>query len=295
MNVAGNLVLGFSGNLLLDVLTWGSFGTALALLLTGKPSQPRRALATTLFSVGFIGAWLFTFFLPLLAKPILASPLLTPPAQVGLTSPAAFYDDFSLPRGWAIQNGENFSSGIEDGRYAVQVTEPGTIFFAFPPVDFQVDESSFDVLLSADAVEKAGLGSSNTQIDTGKVSNQDGYYGVVCHYSKDAPDFILVQIHPASARYSIVQVSGDKVQSLTEPDWKDASTLKVDQAQNHIRVTCDGQRVTLWANQAALDQVTYAPDQPRSDGRMGIFVRASEQSGPEGWKVWFDDALFQKR
>ncbi|RPJ38082.1 MAG: hypothetical protein EHM21_17360 [Chloroflexi bacterium] len=244
----------------INSLVWIAFGAANVLVLTGTPHRTRNAIATGIFTVGFLAPLLFTGINA-------AAPVLFGDPQ------ARFQDDFSLNRGWISRENGVFSSQIENSAYAVHNKENNSTFYAFPPLRFNPLYASLD----AQAPEVFG----------GLV----GTYGVACGYTEYEGSY-LVEIDPAGNQYAFLKHDGKKYSSLTPMYWQPVTGTRLAPGTNRLEVGCADREITLSINGVEQGKVTVPGFSWH--GKMGLFVRTWPESAQQGYKVLFDNVDFRR-
>lgn len=243
---------GVSG-LWLNVLMWTAFGAASITALTGKTSRPRNLIATGIFSLGFLVPMVFT-----------VAALITP-------DEIHFSDDFSADKGWVDYQTETLTSRMENGAYTLHVQENSVTYFAFPPVGFNPHKVQFDALVP------------------GAFSGEIGTYGVACGFQEEGPVY-LVEIDPVGKHYSFLRQEGERSVPLGEGYWNPLSGTQTADGAAHLEVACGAGQMTLTMNGVLQGQARMGDFEP--DGKMGLFVHTWPETGPDGYKVLFDNIVF---
>lgn len=236
-----------------NALVWTSFGIASFLALTGKTSRPRNLSATAIFAAGFL--------LPLTITGIV----------MAATPQVRFSDDFSTNKGWITRDSKNLTSHIENGAYAIHVKESSATFFAFPPVSFTPSSVRFDANLPMHFQGRVGT------------------YGVACGYQDNGPAY-LIEIDPAGKHYTFLRYDGDVFVPLYQGYWRPLTGLLVSESSSQVEVQCSKDAMSLAVNGVMQGQVSADLS---GAGKMGLFVRTWPETGQDGFKVLFDNVVFQ--
>jgi len=201
--------------------------------------------------------------------PVPSDPLTPPdPGENQYQTDHSIYDDFStFSLDWKEGSDDVGAWGYENGAYFIDVIQPGYMLWKFPPVSFQPTTAEFD------AVAPSGP--------------QDGTFGVICHY-QDEDNFDYVEIDLSDSTYSFGRYTAGEQSALSSPDWNTAAYLNTDfQAVNHVMVACDPDMITLFVNNEYEDQVTLS--ELATPGDLAIFAATWDDSGPDGFKILFDN------
>ena len=180
----------------------------------------------------------------------------------------SIFDDFSnASLGWKEGSDDVGAWGYENGGYFIQVIQPEYMVWKFPPASFQPSTAEFD------AIAPSGT--------------QGGTFGVVCHF-QDKDNFDFVEIDLADNTYSFGRYASGQQSILSDPEWNASIFLNADsQASNHIMVACDPDMISLFINNEYEDQVALSELAPAGD--LALFVSTWNDTGPEGFKIMFDN------
>ncbi len=168
-----------------------------------------------------------------------------------------FFDDFSQsPTSWSqIQNASG-SASQSNGGFHFEITPKDTLMISNPGKSFPGDVSvEVDVRSSAGSVIS--------------------YMGVVCHY-QDANNYYMFLITTDGSAGIIMDYQG--LVTMISPGLKflPMDGIKKWNATNHIRATCIGETLTLYANGT---QVSLAYDSTLTGGDVGLVARSGKYQG----------------
>jgi hypothetical protein len=177
-------------------------------------------------------------------------------------------DDFSFNTfGWMEMENEQFWAGLESDAYAIHVRAAEQGIPSFLPVSFSPEEIEFDAIVPADFV--------------------DGAFGVTCNY-QDEDNFDFISFATELGQYTIGQVIGGQLTSLTDPEWQ--STANLDSSppwSNHILVECSSSLIAVFINNKWEADVALTP--PRQPGKMAVYAQSWGSASGGGYKVYFDN------
>jgi len=178
-----------------------------------------------------------------------------------------FFDDFSLTdSGWSQIQNDSGTAGYTRGQFHFSIVPKDTVLISNPGKSFPGDVS-----IDVDA-RKAG----------GPLVS---YLGVLCHY-QNANNYYMFLI--TTDGYAAIVMNKDGVLSIISPNLKflKMDGIKTGTASNHIRATCIGEALTLFANGK---QVSLAYDSSLTGGDVGLAVRSGRFQG--GAEINFDNFL----
>jgi tetratricopeptide (TPR) repeat protein len=192
------------------------------------------------------------------------------PGDAPVTGPAGsvlFRDGFtdSSFAQWTRRADEDSTRENVDNRYRIHVAADNLAVFANPGLNF------VDAQIDVDAVRAGGPDS--------------GEAGVICRY-QDADNFYVLKI-THDGYTGISKLKADEWSTLA--DWQASSAIRLgDEAINHLRAECVGDRLALYVN----DQlVAEARDADFAFGDVGLLAGTFDDAGAD---VYFDDFVVQQ-
>ncbi len=178
---------------------------------------------------------------------------------------ALYFDNFTKnDSGWTRLQNDLGTTDYSKGYYHILINKASTLLIANPGQTF-----AGDVSIEVDARKIGG--------------SDDNFYGVVCHYL-DADNYYLFLI--TSDGYAGIAMRKGGLDTLLSPGLKflKMEGIKKGNATNHIRADCVGEKLTLYANGA---QVNQAYNKSLKGGDVGLAVRSGSLEG--GTDIRFDD------
>ncbi len=264
-----NTIVGVGLNILyrspLDVFAWIAFGTAMLLLLAGKPGRKRIYAGSAAFAIGWVGAFAFAFVSPIFFPN--AANVLIP----GSSEP--FFDNFSTDQDWYAVNNSKVAMGMENGAYAMLIKQGDDTWFSFPPVAYFPSRAEVDVLLPGTVLDP------NT-----------GLYGLICRYQENPQKYYMAYIDPLMEEAGITRMEGNK--DSVSLAWKSLEGLKDAGQPNRIGLTCQNNLITLTVNGVQKAQASDPEMAQFGDGDMALFASTYPDVPAGGFKVLFDNASF---
>ncbi len=175
-----------------------------------------------------------------------------------------FSDDFSDPQsGWDVRSTENGASGYRAGRYFIRVESPKFQLWSTTGQDFR--------------------GNVNVEVMAGAADGPaENEMGVICRY-QDKQNFVYGSVG-SDGFYAIVEIANDDSTILTgEGKFQQSNAIPVGSETYAIRLTCKGNRYTLFVNGQEIDSATSGTF---TQGDVGLLAGTFDQGGAE---VLFDD------
>ena len=178
------------------------------------------------------------------------------------------FDDFlSTAFGWMERWNEEVWAGLESDAYTLHIRAAEQGAPAFLPVSFFPQAVEFDAIVPPDYI--------------------DGAFGVSCNY-QDEDNFDFVSFATETSQYTIGQLIGDQLTTLTNPEWQSSTHMDASPPwSNHILVDCGGSMIAVFINNEGETGVALNPSsQP---GQMAINAQSWENASGRGYKVYFDN------
>jgi len=199
------------------------------------------------FRRDIVGAFIFVMYLdgetPLLPVGDAARKL---DARVLSAVTALLFEDFGdATSGWTDESDDTGAWGYRDGVYFITVSAPDWMKWATAGYDFD------DFTLQVDAQQTVGVG--------------DNEYGVIFRYV-DENNFYSFDVS-GDGSFSLFKQENDEW--VTVVDWQESADINPTGELNHLKVTCQGDRITLYANGHELATVT---DDSFAQGDIGLFA-----------------------
>ena len=165
--------------------------------------------------------------------------------------------------GWEVRQTDNGASGYQAGRYFIRVDKPKYQLWSSPG---QLFEGSVVVEVTAGPAR-------------GPLESE---MGVICRY-QDKQNFVYGSVG-SDGFYAIVEVANDASTILTgQGKFQQADAIPVGSETYALRLTCVGDRYTLFVNGQEIDSATSATF---THGDVGLLAGTFEQGGVE---IVFDD------
>lgn len=156
------------------------------------------------------------------------------------------FDDFSDPTsGWPEGVDDNSAQGYRDGTYFVSVSATELAVWSTSGYSF----SNFT--LQVDAQQTAG--------------NEANEYGVLFRYV-DVGNFYSFDI-TGDGTFALFKLENEEWSTLV--DWRESAYINPIGEVNHLKVACQGNRITLYVNDRKL---TSATDDSFAQGDVGLFA-----------------------
>ena len=178
---------------------------------------------------------------------------------------APFQDTFEDPNsGWGTDQRQEFDRGYEEGEYSIHLYAENWFVWARGGAQFG------DVILEVDAYPAPG--------------SSDGHFGALCRYA-DEGNFYYFAI-TADGYYAIFRrenggnldvLTGDSTGMVYSP------AIRTDGQINRIKVTCQGDELSLYVNSELVDGVT---DDAHSRGGVGLGAGSGSMGDV---RIQFDD------
>jgi serine/threonine protein kinase len=174
---------------------------------------------------------------------------------LSMQSSLPYLDDFNNPAsGWPVYASDNGQIGYDSGAYNILVNASNQQITAVPGKSFS------DVIIAFEVVQLAGP--------------EDAYYGALCRYQDDENYYYL--IIGSDGFYNIGKIINGENHHLSPIDSSPA--VQTDQAQNSLRVECNGDILALFVNGELLAQVQ---DADFVKGDVGLLAGTLETSGAD--------------
>ncbi len=182
----------------------------------------------------------------------------------GQQSPTVLYsDDFSdTSSGWPQVDEADFSAAYYEGAYRMVVKSAMWDSWSIPN-----DNAYTDVMVEVDATKNSGP--------------DDNDFGLICRY-QDSQHFYYAVI-TSDGLYGIAKVTGDSTETLGTDQFGSSNLIKQGFDTNHIRFDCVGDKLALYVNGQAVDQVT---DGEYSIGNAGLIAGTYKNPGAD---ILFDN------
>jgi hypothetical protein len=227
----------------LDDIGDASAGLTVVADIQGIPMR----MDVAVFRRDIVGAFIFVMYLdgetPLLPVGDAARKL---DARVLSAVTALLFEDFSdATSGWTEGADDEGAWGYRDGVYFVNVSTPDWMKWATAGYDFD------DFTLQVDAQQTVGAG--------------DNEYGVIFRYV-DENNFYSFDVSGDGSFSLFKQENGEWV---TVVDWQESAYINPTGELNLLKVTCQGDRIILYANGHELVSVT---DDSFAQGDIGLFA-----------------------
>jgi hypothetical protein len=167
---------------------------------------------------------------------------------------AIFSDDFSdAGSGWKRAAGEHGSTDYLDGTFHIKV-----------------DAAKYDLWSNPGL----NLGNVSIEVDATKVAGPEtDNFGLICRY-QDAGNFYFAQI-TSSGYYGFGKMMNG-IQLLDQSGYVASDLVKTGNATNHLRLTCDGDVLTLYINGSEAGSIT---DTSFSSGDVGLMAGTFNEGG----------------
>jgi tRNA A-37 threonylcarbamoyl transferase component Bud32 len=190
-----------------------------------------------------------------------------PPPAASSTSPAAstpaFTDDFSTPaNGWPQDRRVSGGYFYQDGAYIISVRENQQVYWAAPDNTF---------------------GDLQIQVAAQSLSDDQGYYGVLCRL-QDSGDHYYFVTRPDGS-YTIGIFLGGEFQGLLPDGWISHDAVQPGSAPNQLQADCDGDRLRFTVNGVLLEEIT---DTILASGKPGLIAATL---GNQTFQAQFDNFL----
>lgn len=184
------------------------------------------------------------------------------PATVGSV---LYQDDFSSPTGWPAYEDADYTTAYADGGYRIYVTTDQYTVWSHPGQSFD------DVQIEVDTTRLGGPSNSE--------------FGIVCRY-QDGDNFYALKI-TNDGYYSINRREGGEWNTVV--DWQTSAAIhQGEDAANHLRAECVGDRLTLYANDQFLAE---AHDAAFASGDIGLLAGTFDQVGTD---ILFDNLVVRQ-
>ncbi len=182
----------------------------------------------------------------------------------GLSSTTLLYfDDFSdASSGWEQVDEADYSAAYYEGAYRMVVKSEMWDSWSIPN-----DNAYTDVSIEVDAHKNSGP--------------DDNDYGIICRYQDS--DHFYYAIITSDGLYGIVKVTAEDTTILGSDQFGSSDLIKPGFETNHIRFDCVGDKLTLYVNGQALDQVS---DAEYSVGNAGLIAGTYKNPGVD---ILFDN------
>ncbi|MBN1954475.1 MAG: hypothetical protein JW900_05415 [Anaerolineae bacterium] len=188
------------------------------------------------------------------------TPTAPPPPPTATRAPlpdVLFEDDFSDPStGWEIDEFDTGTIGYGPGYYYVTTTELGSMMWG------QAMRNFSNTIIDVDA----------TQVSA--PSNDNNAYGVMCRVQSDSNGYLLRV--SGDGYYAVHRIVNDEFEPLV--DWTTSTVINMGNATNHLRVVCDGDRLTLIVNGEVLADIR---DTTYTSGDIALTATTFEEEGTE--------------
>lgn len=179
-----------------------------------------------------------------------------------------FSDDFSNPNsGWFEYSGEDGEMMYSDGGFRINIKSAHWFYWSTP------ERSYTNVIIDVD-VRKI----------SGPINNE---YGVICRYM-DRSNFYIFSIS-SDGYYGIFKIVDDEWNMIQDIDWRfNDKVIKTGAGTNHMRITCDGENLSLEVNGSILMDVN---DSDLKAGDVGLYAGVYDAPGLE---VLFDNFIVRR-
>jgi hypothetical protein len=174
-----------------------------------------------------------------------------------------FKDDFTDPRsGWETWNEPSGSMvAYQNGGLRIYISEKQFDYWSRPGKRF---------------------GDSRLEVDVIKIGGQnDNDFGIICRY-QDRDNF-YAGLLSSDGYFGVLKVKEGKYQLIGSKQMSFSDAIRQGDAQNHIRLDCVGEMLTLFANGR---QVASVQDGDFKAGEIGVFGGTGEKPGAD---LYFDN------
>lgn len=185
-------------------------------------------------------------------------------APTALPGEVLFQDDFSrTSSGWSRYQAATLLSDYDRGAYRILILAPDTDAWSTPGLDIS------DVQIEVDATKAGGP--------------DNNYFGILCRF-QDSQNFYFFLI--SSDGYASIGFDKNGERQLLDQDaMLPAQTILTGRATNHIRVDCNGERLSLYANGTLLHEVKA---NEFSHGDIGLIAGTYASPGTD---IVFDNLM----
>ncbi len=174
-----------------------------------------------------------------------------PPVETGTA--VVLQDDFStIDENWNLESSDTVQRGISDGEFYLKIDDVNTDGWSTYPLALE------DVSISVDARKTAGPDVND--------------YGVMCRY-QDPDNYYFLQLG-SDGTYAISRYLDGEFTALV--DWTSSPAVKTGAETNHIRATCVGNLLSLYANDELLATVE---DDTLTAGKIALAAGTYDDSG----------------
>ena len=145
---------------------------------------------------------------------------------------------------------------------------------AVPPIAFAANIAEFDAWIAPG------------------FEQEEGGFGLICHYQDDN-NLVMVQVLPQRQAAVLILAQYGDFSALTEPPLQPITNV-IGQDAIQYKIDCTGNQVSLYANGALVAQADI-PEHTDAEGQtMALFANTGVNTGPNGYKVLFDNVSFSK-
>lgn len=176
-----------------------------------------------------------------------------------------YQDDFFDPAsGWESYREADGMLDYEDGKYRMQIPVPNNTYWVAANIDYT------DVIIEADAVRNGGP--------------LDNVYGLMCRLDYDTNEAYMFLI-TSKGYYGIAKWTNLGLELFGNTDYVFSDAIFTDERENHLRVECYGDQLSLSVNGQTLLKVN---DNTLKKGDIGF---AAGTTGESGTDILFDNLV----
>ena len=230
-----------------------------------RAARPVVALAVAVLLLTLCCSWV-----PASVEAATATPTRLPPAEAtpapsaqpprGTATPAPlvlYEDDFGDPlTGWDEDSGTNSSKGYESGHYYINVNTADWESWALGPATVYTD-------FTAELDAHASSGPA------------DGHYGLIFRH-QDNNNFYYFYVD-GQGEYVLGKLQDGEWEEVAGITWTADPAIEDNPGANHLRVTCAGTQISVYANDRLL---TSVEDDSFARGQIGLIAGTSSGSRP---------------